>query len=195
MRRHLPVMAKTVPIIMAALCLVLAPAANACPTQSAAARLNALRMSAMLRPAPAQDAATQATDNNNGGTHTQPSSECGKLRFFPEARFSTMLSNNSMPMASKCRTAALSLRFFDNVCWGLWRQIDAKTFKLKHFGWTFDADGNNVGTFLLTATITVGSGGNSYSGTYVADIVLPSGQIDPSQHVTGPILATRLTLD
>ena len=41
----------------------------------------------------------------------------------------------------------------------------------------------------------VGSGGNSFSGTYVADIVLPSGQIDPSQHVTGLILATRLTLD
>ncbi len=84
---------------------------------------------------------------------------------------------------------------FDNVCWGLWQQINARTFKLKHFGWPFDADGNNTGTFLLTATITVTAGGNNYSGTYVADIVLPSGQIDPSQHVTGTMSATRLTLD
>ena len=53
MRSHL-LMTKMAPIIMAALCLVLAPAANACPTQSAAARLNALRMSAMLRPVPAR---------------------------------------------------------------------------------------------------------------------------------------------
>ena len=56
MRSHL-LMTKMAPIIMAALCLVLAPAANACPTQSAAARLNALRMSAMLRPVPARGAA------------------------------------------------------------------------------------------------------------------------------------------
>jgi hypothetical protein len=47
----------------------------------------------------------------------------------------------------------------------------------------------------VTAKITVSGGGNTYSGTYVADIVLPSGQIDPSQHVAGPMSATRLRLD
>ena len=195
MRRHLPVMAKTVPIIMAALCLVLAPAANACPTQSAAARLNALRMSAMLRPAPAQDAATQATDNNNGGTHNPAIVGMWEVTLYSGGAVYDHAFQQVHADGLEMQNSGIVPPLFDNVCWGLWQQIDAKTFKLKHFGWTFDADGNNVGTFLLTATITVGSGGNSYSGTYVADIVLPSGQIDPSQHVTGPILATRLTLD
>src|SRR5437762_14387337 len=68
MRSHL-LMTKMAPIIMAGLCLVLAPAANACPTQSAAARLHALRMSAMLRPVPGRGAARQATGNNNGREH------------------------------------------------------------------------------------------------------------------------------
>src|SRR5439155_25179658 len=69
MRSKLPVIAKTAPIMIVVLCLVLAPAANACPTQSTAMRLNALNMSARLRPAPAQLATTQTTANNNGGSH------------------------------------------------------------------------------------------------------------------------------
>src|SRR5437867_11778443 len=69
MRSKHPVIAKTAPSMIVVLCLVLAPAANACPTQSTAMRLNALNMSARLRPAPAHLATTQATANNNGGFH------------------------------------------------------------------------------------------------------------------------------
>jgi len=194
MRSHL-LMTKMAPIIMAALCLVLAPAANACPTQSAAARLNALRMSAMLRPVPARGAATQATGNNNGGVHSPAIVGMWEVTLFAGGAVYDHAFQQLHADGLEMQNSGIVHPLFDNVCWGLWQQINARTFKLKHFGWTFDADGNNTGTFLLTATITVTAGGNNYSGTYVADIVLPSGQIDPSQHVTGTMSATRLTLD
>ena len=43
-----------------------------------------------------------------------------------------------------------------NICFGTWKQQDARSFKLKHYGWLFD-HGNFVGTLILTATITVGT--------------------------------------
>ena len=83
-----------------------------------------------------------------------------------------------------------------NMCFGTWKQRDARTFKLKHYGWLFD-HGNLVGTLILTATITVGmpGTGNTYFGNFVADVVLPSGNVDHTQHAEGSMQAKRLTID
>jgi len=186
-------MAETATIIMAVLCLV-APAANACPTQSAAARLNALKMSAML-PAPAQGVATQATENNNGGVHSPAIVGMWEVTLFAGGAVFDHAFQQLHADGLEMQNSGILPPLFGNVCWGVWQQTNARTFKLKHFAWNFDTDGNNTGTFVLTATITVSGDGKTYSGTYVADVVLPSGQIDPSQHVTGTMSATRLTLD
>ncbi len=195
MRSQLPAMAKAAPIITVVLCLVLAPAANACPTQSAAARLNALRMSAMLRPAPARGAATQGTENDNGGVHVPAIVGMWEVTLFAGGAVFDHAFQQLHADGLEMQNSGILPPLFGNVCWGLWQQTNARTFKLKHFAWNFDADGNNTGTFVLTATVKVSGDGKTYSGTYVADVVLPSGQIDPGQHVTGTMSATRLTLD
>jgi len=194
MKSKLPVIAKAAPIIIVVLCLVLAPAANACPTQSAAARLNALNMSARLRPAPAQGAAIQATTNNNG-IHGPAIVGMWEVTLLAGGAVYDQAFQQFHADGLEMQNSGIVPPLFENVCWGLWRQTGARTFRPKHFGWNFDADGNNTGTFVLTATMKVSVGGNSYGGTYVADIVLPSGQPDPSQHVTGTMSATRLTID
>jgi hypothetical protein len=83
-----------------------------------------------------------------------------------------------------------------NVCFGTWKQRNARSFNLKHYGWLFD-HGNLVGTLILTATITVGTqaAGDTYSGNFVADVVLPSGRVDPTQHAEGTMQAKRLTIN
>jgi len=81
-----------------------------------------------------------------------------------------------------------------NICFGIWTQQDARTFNLKHYGWIFDK-GNFVGKLVLTATLHVGipGGANTYSGTFLSDVILPSGKIDPTQHFEGNVEAVRLT--
>jgi hypothetical protein len=195
MRSKLPGLIKPASIIMIVLCLVLAPAATACPAQPAAAPLNALRMSATLRAGPTQGAATQATTSNNGGVHNPAIVGMWEVTLFAGGAIFDHAFQQLHADGLEMQNSGIVPPLFDNICWGVWRQIGARTFRLKHFGWNFDADGNNTGTFVLTATIKVSGGGNSYSGNYVADIVLPSGEPDPSQHVTGNIVATRLTLD
>jgi hypothetical protein len=83
-----------------------------------------------------------------------------------------------------------------NMCFGTWKLQDARSLKLKHYGWLFD-HGNFVGTLILTATITVGTQAarNTYSGNFVVDVVLPSGTIDPTQHAEGTMQGKRLTID
>ena len=195
MRSKLPVIAKTAPIMIVVLCLVLAPAANACPTQSTAMRLNALNMSARLRLAPTHLATTQATANNNGGFHGPAIVGMWEVTLLTGGAVYDLAFQQFHADGLEMQNSGIVPPILDNICWGLWRQIGARTFRLKHFGWTFDADGNNTGTFVLTATIKVGVGENSYTGTYVADILLPSGEPDPSQHVTGTMSATRLTIE
>jgi hypothetical protein len=105
MRSYLPVM-KAAAMVMTILCLVFAPAANACPAQPGAASLNALRMS--LRPPLAQSAATQAAANSNGGVHNPAIVGMWEVTLFAGgAVYDHALS--FMPMAWKCRTAALCL--------------------------------------------------------------------------------------
>ena len=83
-----------------------------------------------------------------------------------------------------------------NMCYGVWTQVDSRTFKLKHFGWLFDTNSNFIGKFIMTATMTITpQSADTYTGTFSADTYLPNGQIDPTLHVDGTMSAIRLTVN
>lgn len=190
MRSKLPLLAAAIVL----LCITV-PLGNACPAQSASARLNALNMSAMLRPAPALATGVEGTTNNNGGVHSPAIVGLWEVTLFAGGTVYDHAFQQLHADGLEMQNSGIVPPDFGNVCWGVWQQVSARTFKLKHFGWVFDASGNNTGTFVLTATCKVSSSGNSYTGTFVADILLPSGEPDPSQHVSGTMSATRLTRD
>ena len=77
-----------------------------------------------------------------------------------------------------------------NVCLGVWQQVGVNTYKLKHPSWSFDINGNLLGTVVIRETVKVSSNGNSYSGTYAYDIYDVNG--DFLEEFTGTIAATRI---
>jgi len=81
-----------------------------------------------------------------------------------------------------------------NICFGVWERTGNRTFRLKHYGWNFDASGNFTGTFFLTAIMTM-TDANNYTGTFVTDTLLLSGLPDPNLHGEGTIIAKRIRLD
>jgi hypothetical protein len=81
-----------------------------------------------------------------------------------------------------------------NICFGVWVRTGNREFKLKHYGWNFDAQGNFTGTFFLSALITLVDADN-YTGTFVTETLLLSGVPDPNLHGEGIIIARRIKLD
>jgi hypothetical protein len=80
-----------------------------------------------------------------------------------------------------------------NVCLGVYVKSALSTYKLKHPSWTFDASGNVNGTAIIRELVSMGQGGNTYSGTYTIDVYDLDGN-----HLTqfgGTITATRITVD
>ena len=78
----------------------------------------------------------------------------------------------------------------DNVCIGVWEQTGPSTIKLKHPSWYFDMNGNLLGTVIIRATLTLGKGGNSFSGTSTEDVYDTNG--NKLGHYEGEIEATRI---
>jgi hypothetical protein len=81
-----------------------------------------------------------------------------------------------------------------NVCFGVWKALGDNTFKLRHIGWTYN---NNAfeGTARLNSTMKVSANGDSYSGTYTTDVILPDGSVLPGSAVEGDVRATRFKVD
>jgi hypothetical protein len=77
-----------------------------------------------------------------------------------------------------------------NVCLGAWEQVGFNTYKLKHPSWSFDANGNLLGTVVIGEVVKVSADGNSFSGTYTYDIYDVSG--DFLEEFTGTIKAARI---
>lgn len=48
-----------------------------------------------------------------------------------------------------------------NVCLGVWKHGSHGTYRLAHRVWSYDANGNFLGTIHLSETITLGGGGNA----------------------------------
>jgi hypothetical protein len=86
-----------------------------------------------------------------------------------------------------------------DVCQGVWRKIGPKTYSLNHIamGWDFGTFGPRVH---IHAVVTVDRRGDTYSGTYTADVfaVTTEDPFDESHEVgveTGTITGTRVRPD
>jgi hypothetical protein len=80
-----------------------------------------------------------------------------------------------------------------NVCLGVYKKSGPGTYMLRHIGWFIDENANLVGTGVITETITVDLGGDSFHGTFDFK------QLDLSENVvfeaTGNVSGKRVTVD
>jgi len=80
-----------------------------------------------------------------------------------------------------------------SVCLGVWKHAPHGAFKLAHRVWSYDTNGNFTGTIHLSETLTLGSGGNTHSGTFTLDFFDPSGNF--LFEVTGNVTGERISVD
>jgi hypothetical protein len=80
-----------------------------------------------------------------------------------------------------------------NVCLGVWKHTSHGAFKLAHRVWSYDTNGNFLGTIHLSETVTVGQDGNTHSGSFTLDFFDPSGNF--VTEVTGNVTGERISVD
>jgi hypothetical protein len=82
-----------------------------------------------------------------------------------------------------------------NVCFGVWKQLDPRTFRLHHTGWTFDDNGNPTGSFTIDETDTLTPNGMSYNGSFTFKVFDTNGDYISGTETTGTIAASRITVN
>jgi hypothetical protein len=80
-----------------------------------------------------------------------------------------------------------------NVCLGVWKHGSHGTFKLAHRVWSYDANGNFMGTIHLSETITLGDHGQGHSGSFTLDFYDPSGNFQ--FEVPGSVTGERISVE
>jgi hypothetical protein len=80
-----------------------------------------------------------------------------------------------------------------NVCLGVWKHGSHGTFKLAHRVWSYDSNGNFMGTIHLSETVTLGDGGRTHSGSFTLDFYDPSGSFQ--FEVTGSVTGERISVE
>ncbi len=80
-----------------------------------------------------------------------------------------------------------------NVCLGVWRHAPHGTFKLAHRVWSYDTNGNFMGTIHLSETLTVSHDGNAHSGSFTLDFFDPAGNFQ--FEVAGDVTGERVSVD
>jgi hypothetical protein len=80
-----------------------------------------------------------------------------------------------------------------NVCLGVWKHASPGTYKLAHRVWSYDSNGNFMGTIHLSETVTVGQGGNTHSGSFTLDFYDPSGNFQ--FEVAGSVTGERISVE
>jgi hypothetical protein len=91
--------------------------------------------------------------------------------------------------------SALVPPLLGDVCFGVWQASGPRAFTLKHIGWTFDTTGNFTGTATLSATFNVDRDGNSFTGSFVSDVLDLSGNVLPGMSVKGVLKGKRFAPD
>ena len=80
-----------------------------------------------------------------------------------------------------------------NVCLGVWKQTDRRTYQLKHPALRFDAAGNVIGTLILRETNVINRAGDRFTGTFTIEFFdLNGNQIFAG---AGEIAGERITVD
>ena len=81
-----------------------------------------------------------------------------------------------------------------SFCMGAWKQTGDRSFKLNHIALSWDPSGTTfVGPANIREQVTVGRGGNTYSGTFSLTQYDTNGNV--LAHVVGVIAAQRVTAD
>ena len=80
-----------------------------------------------------------------------------------------------------------------NVCLGAWKRITRRTYKLAHRVWSYDINGNFMGTVHLSETLTLGNHGNTHSGSFTSGLYDPSGTFQGE--VTGSVTGERISVE
>jgi len=80
-----------------------------------------------------------------------------------------------------------------NVCLGVWRHAPHGAFKLAHRVWSYDTNGNFMGTIHLSETLTVSHDGNAHSGSFTLDFFDPAGNFQ--FEVAGDVTGERVSVD
>jgi hypothetical protein len=80
-----------------------------------------------------------------------------------------------------------------NVCLGVWKHAPQGAFKLAHRVWSYDTNGNFMGTIHLSETLTLGDHGNTHSGSFTLDFFDPSGNFQ--FEVAGDVTGERISVE
>ena len=81
-----------------------------------------------------------------------------------------------------------------NFCMGAWKQTSDDTFKLNHFGLSWDPSGTTfVGPANIRETITVDAGGKTYKGRFTLNQYDVNGNL--LAHFAGKVIGLRITAD
>ena len=80
-----------------------------------------------------------------------------------------------------------------NVCLGAWKEAAPRTFKLTHRVWSYDTNGNFLGTISLNETLILGDRGNTHSGSFTLDFYDPLGNFQ--FEVPGTVVGERISVN
>lgn len=80
-----------------------------------------------------------------------------------------------------------------SICLGVWKEAAPSTFKLTHRVWSYDVNGNFLGTINLNETLVLGDKGNTHSGTFTLDFYDPSGNF--MFEVPGSAIGERISVN
>lgn len=81
-----------------------------------------------------------------------------------------------------------------DVCLGEWIKTGARTYRLNHFGVSYDSTGNNlVGPARIQQWLTLDPKGNATSGKFSIDQWDESGNL--LAHIQGNVIGSRVTMD
>jgi len=80
-----------------------------------------------------------------------------------------------------------------NVCLGVWKHAPHGAFKLAHRVWSYDTNGNFMGTIHLSETLTLGHHGTTHRGSFTLDFYDPSGNFQ--FEVAGSVTGERISVE
>ena len=81
-----------------------------------------------------------------------------------------------------------------SFCMGVWKKTGPSSYKLNHFGLSWDPTGKTlVGPANIREEVVLGSNENSYSGTFTIDQYDTEGHL--LAHISGLVSAQRITAD
>jgi hypothetical protein len=190
-------------IAIATLGILFAPDARACGKQPRAAGVAASSLFAPLLefPRPASLQAQNASSEEQGQEETRSRHDHPAIvgmwivQFYVKTDVVDVGIEQFYADGNEMTTDIAAAPATDNTCYGVWEHTADRTFKLKHIGWVFDANGTFIGRFDLTATLKVDNDGDTFTGWYKSDIEDTSQNVIPGTSAEGLLKGKRFKID